>query len=147
MLPYEQNGDTLERWPSADKWGGMNLWSEQFVKYTSPSEFTEAGAKWPGFNSWGGMILCNKRSPVPGTGSTETKTNQGMLWRGPALRSWSAHAEMTSPSRGLSRECRAAGREVTTDPTSHTGWERALAQEQNVEVQYDAPRRLVFYSV
>lgn len=54
--------DTLRRWPSADNWRGVNLWSEQLIKNTSRSEFIEAGAKWPGFNSWGRMILCNKRS-------------------------------------------------------------------------------------
>lgn len=122
VLPRRLSGDTLEWWPSADNRRRVNLWSEQLIKNTSHSEFIEAGAKWPGFNSWGRMILCNKRSPIPGTGSSETKTNQGMLWPRPALRSWT-HADMTS--QGLSGECRAARWELTTDPNSPLGWEGA----------------------
>lgn len=54
------------------------------------------------------------REAIPGTGSSESKTNQGRLWLRPALRSWWAHADVTRP--GLSRECSAARRGLPQTP-------------------------------
>ena len=54
------------------------------------------------------------REAIPGTGSSESETNQGTLWPRPALRSWRAHADVTRP--GLSGECSAARRGLPQTP-------------------------------